>query len=202
MAMPGAKRGSGPRGKIRGKGDGACYWREDRQRWIGSVDLPNGKRRTFSSRIKREVQEWLKKATQEAQNGVLLPAAGETVAQFLERWLRDVKRPPRIHLRTHQRYSDLIRLHVNPVVGRMRLDKVRGPHLLGIYREAEEKGLAAATVHYIHRVLHGAFRYAVREEIIARNPCDLADPPRVKRPEVIPYTIGGKLSHRRNCQVQ
>lgn len=172
----------------RGNGEGAIYERKDRKRkWVGSVDLPNGRRRTFSAITKEEVQDWLKKATLEAQQGILLPAADETLAQYLERWLRD-EASQRLRPRTLRRYTELIRLHVIPSIGNVRLDKVGRPHLLRLYREAGEKGLCPATVHYIHRVLHVAFRDAIRGDHIARNPCDLVDPPPKEDPDVVPFT--------------
>lgn len=48
----------------------------------------------------------------------------------------------------------------------------------GSAREAEPAGLAPKSVHYVHTILHRAFRDAVRWGKLTRNPAAAADPPK------------------------
>src|SRR6185437_8760087 len=50
-------------------------------------------------------------------------------------------------------------------------------------------GLSPRTVHHCHRILKQALRQAVRWQMIARNPADAADPPKVRSKPMQTYDI-------------
>jgi integrase len=51
-------------------------------------------------------------------------------------------------------------------------------------------GLSPRTVRYVHTILHRALRDAVRWGKLARNPADLADPPKQSRPTMTVWSAG------------
>jgi integrase len=55
-----------------------------------------------------------------------------------------------------------------------------------MYREMQDRGLAARTVQYTHAVLHRALKQARRWGIVGRNVAEDVDPPQVKREEIRP----------------
>ena len=45
-------------------------------------------------------------------------------------------------------------------------------------RKDGKGGLSARTVHHFHRVLYESLKYAVKQELLIRNPAEAVDPPR------------------------
>src|SRR5579885_942810 len=74
-------------------------------------------------------------------------------------------------------------------VGRTRLyELIKGEHL-PVVTKKRQSGLAPATIRYYHSVLHNALSKAVKWGLVARNVCDLAEPPRKERFEMQVLTI-------------
>jgi integrase len=110
-----------------------------------------------------------------------------TLREFVERWL-DAKEHT-VRPATFRRYSDLMRKHVLPMLGSVRLTKLGTPHLQRLYAELLESGLSPTTVHHIHVTLHGALKQALRWGMIDRNSTELIDPPRRTQPETQTWSL-------------
>jgi Phage integrase, N-terminal SAM-like domain len=59
----------------------------------------------------------------EIQRGTYLEPNKTTVAQFLERWLDDIK--PRVTPKTHERYEQVCRKNIAPLLGAVVLSKLK-----------------------------------------------------------------------------
>src|ERR1700694_5768763 len=101
--------------KQRGQGEGSIYQRKDK-RWVASVTLENRKRKYFYGETRKEVQEKLKVALHQQQQGTLVVGPKQTVEQFFSHWLEEVHRP-NVRVSTYKRYQNLLRLHFLPVLG-------------------------------------------------------------------------------------
>jgi hypothetical protein len=55
---------------------------------------------------------------------------------------------------TFERYEQIVRLHIRPVFGKLKLKNVTPAHVRGLYREKLEAGLSPRTVQYVHVTLH------------------------------------------------
>lgn len=84
----------------RGHREGSIYRRKD-GRWAASLSLEGRKRKTFYGKTRKEVQEKLKVALHEQQQGTLTTGPQQTLKAYLERWLEEVHRfqNPHEHLR-------------------------------------------------------------------------------------------------------
>jgi len=172
----------------RGNGEGSIYFRKSDEKWVGSITLENRKRRVFYGRTRKEVQEKLKVALREQQQGTLVTAPRQTLAQFLTDWLENSQKQS-VRPRTYERYEELVRLHIVPALGRHELQKLSAQHLQAFYAKKSEEGLSATTINHFHNVLHKALDTAVKWNLVARNVCDLVSPPRRKQFEVHPLTL-------------
>ena len=172
----------------RGNGEGSIYFRTSDEKWVGSITLENRRRRVFYGKTRKEVQEKLKVALREQQQGTLVTAPRQTLAQFLTDWLENSQRQS-VRPRTYERYEELVRLHIAPALGRYELQKLSAQHLQAFYAKKAEEGLSATTINHFHNVLHKALDTAVKWNLVARNVCDLVSPPRRKRYEVHPLTL-------------
>ena len=102
-----------------------------------------------------------------------------------------------VALRTHERYSELIRKNIVPSLGAVRLATLRPVQISGVYAKAlisgrrdGQGGLSPSTVLYMHRITKHALADAVRWGLLAKNPADAVDPPKVERPTLTTYDMG------------
>jgi integrase len=132
-----------------------------------------------------EVQHKMVAALRDRLQGVTIVPERQTLGQFLERWLEDSVRPT-IRPRTYASYADLVRLHITPVLGRVRLAQLSPQHLDAFLNQKLSQGLSASTVKYLHAVLHRSLGQALKWGLVARNVAALVDPPRIRREEAQP----------------
>jgi integrase len=102
----------------------------------------------------------------------------------LEQYLTDTWLPhqrSRVRARTWSRYAGLVRTHVVPRIGAVRLTKLRPLHVQAVMDEMLNAGLAPATVAQVYRILGAALGQAVRWQLLAINPARAAQPPRAVR---------------------
>ena len=187
---PVQKKSAVRRKRKRGDGEGTIYQRADGL-WIGEVMIGrrlDGKpdRRKVSAKTRTEVQRKLDDLRRRAANGLIGEAAKEreTVAGYLARWLEATK--PTIRLRTWEHYERLVRLHIAPTLGPMKLSAVRPDDLQRLYAAKLAAGLSPKMVHHTHATLRRAFGQAVRWGYLSRDVTAAVDPPKVPHRELLP----------------
>lgn len=171
----------------RGNGEGSIYRRKD-GRWTAEISLEGGKSKFIYGKTRKEVQEKLKTALYEQQQGMLVTGPQQKVGQFLSHWVENVHKQS-VRSRTYERYEEIVRLHLVPEIGHHQIQKLAPQHLQALYKKKLDDGLSATTVISFHNLLHKALETAVRWNLIARNPCDLVSPPRRKRYEIQPLSM-------------
>lgn len=172
--------------KRRGHNEGSIRKRPD-GKWEARLSLPNGKRKSLYGKTRREVQDKLKSAQRDLDNGLNLAGAQQTVGQFLDHWLEDVVRPS-VRPRTHHSYALLVRLHLKPELGHIQLTKLTPQHVQAMMSRKTAAGLSPRTVQYIRAVLRRALGQAMKWSLVGRNVATLVDPPRSVRKPVEPLT--------------
>jgi integrase len=93
-----------------------------------------------------------------------------------------------VRQRTWERYEQIVRVHLKPAFGRMKLKNLTTTHARALYREKLDSGLAPRTVNYIHTTLSKALKDAVADGLIPRNVTEGVKAPRPKKKEVNPLT--------------
>lgn len=176
--------------KRRGQNEGSIYRRKD-GRWLAVVNLGwrDGRRwrKSFYGETRREVQEKLTAALRSQQLGLPIPGERQTVGQFLEKWLTDSVKS-KVRPRTYESYSELIRVHIAPAIGKRPLVKLNPQDVQGFLNLKMRSGLSARTVQYLHAVLRSALNQALRWGFVPRNVATLVTAPRVEKPEIKPFT--------------
>jgi integrase len=153
-----------------------------------TVQTPDGpKRKRVYGRKYKEVQRKLAEAMGDAAKGIVYDDENMSVGEYLDRWLRDSQRGS-VRQSTFDRDSYLIRVHVKPVLGRVKLKNLTPLDVQSLYRDRLDNGLSSSTVNKIHGVLHKAFGQAVRWSLIPRNPTDAVKPPRPAPEEMRPLS--------------
>jgi integrase len=144
---------------------------------------------------KRAAQIECARLISEMQRGTYLEPSKTTVAQFLDRWLADVQ--ARVSAKTYERYEQVCRKNIAPLLGAVLLSKLRPVQISQAYatalasgRRRRAGGLSPRTVHHMHVILKGAIAQAVKWEMLVRNPAGAVDPPKVARTIMQTYDLG------------
>ena len=177
--------------KAHGHGEGTIRSRKNKDgkitRWtaelmVGYDDQGRKKVWRASGKTRKEVADKLAQAIVDHGKGTLVVQSRQTVAEFLRRWLEDVAKT-NTYARTYLGYKRYVELHAIPTLGEKRLDRLTAQDLQRLYAE-KRATLSAQSIVHLHRCLHRAFEFAVRWNLLVRNPCDLADPPKLPKREV------------------
>jgi len=156
----------------------AWHWRFDH------VDPVTGNRVTKrgSAPTRRECEHDLREAIQRVESGKASVDDKITVREYLvDRWLPSIASTVRPG--TVRRYADIVKNHIVPALGGIRLAKLSALDLQQLYADRLAKGFSPNYVRYDHAVLHRALGQAVRMRVIDRNVADLVDPPRLVKSE-------------------
>ena len=130
------KRGNGEGGISRRK-DGLYMARYTIQTATGA------KRKTLYGKTRREVDEKLTKAKADRDGGLVFDADNLKLGEYLGRWLADSVRDT-VRPTTFERYEQIVRLHIHPVLGKVKLKNLTSAHVRGLYREKLDAGLSLA----------------------------------------------------------
>lgn len=190
----------------RANGEGSIYQRASDGLWVGMayVYTTTGvrKRRPVYGHSFDEVREKFDRLKGDSASGVAVPDRTITVAGYLDHWLGQVKETKRAT--THRGYESAVRLHIAPVLGTKRLDKLTGAdvrRLVAVCRvkclcclngydkhRAEDARCCSAgkccgrtpskrQIQFIHAVLRNALSSAERDELVTRNVAKLVQIP-------------------------
>jgi integrase len=174
----------------RGNGEGSISRRKDglymARYTVQTADGP--KRRTIYGKkgeSREDVAAKLTKAMADRDGGITYDAGKLTVEEHLRRWLSDSVRDT-VRQRTYERYESIVRVHLIPAIGRIKLKTLTPAHVRALYRAKLDAGLAPRSVLHIHRTLSKALKQATDDGLIPRNAAGLVKPPRPRREEIQP----------------
>jgi len=175
--------------KQKGNGTGTVYPRKNKDGKVigyrGSYFAPDGKRRYVSAKKKSEAEKALRQAMADADRGLVFDAGTLTLGVYLEdKWLPEIK--DTVRRKTFAQYESVVRCHLAPVLGRLKLVSLTPAHARALYREKLDSGLAPRTVQYIHTTLHKALKQAVMDGLIPRNVTEAVKAPQALKKEIRP----------------
>lgn len=170
----------------RGHGEGTIYKRSD-GRWLAQMMLADGKRKSFYGKTRAEAVAKLTDALRDMRKGLPITGERQTLAQHLAVWIETIKmqRKPK----TYRSYEQLMRLHVVPTLGKVRLASLTPQQVQQLYARKLEAGLSQTTVQHIHAVLHAALDNALRQGLVQRNVADLVDAPAMRHREMLVFNV-------------
>ena len=153
-------------------------------RWLAPVcRRPEGREHSKAFGRKTDAQKWLDEVTAAVVTGQYVdPKAGQvTFRDYAERWRAiQVQRPSsRAHVET------MLRRHAYPALGDRRLSSVMPSDIQAWVKGLE---LAPATVGVLHGIVSTVLKAAIRDRLIASNPCDGTKLPKVQRAQIVPLT--------------
>ncbi|WP_243123826.1 tyrosine-type recombinase/integrase [Thermaerobacter sp. FW80] len=172
--------------KRRGHNEGSIYQRKSDNKWVAAVTVYTGdgrrRRKTRVCRTRAEAKKALQELLADLRAGRLAAGASVTTGDYLATWLDSVKHG--LRPRTLESYSYIVRHHLSPEIGRIKLERLTPAHVQDLLDRKLAAGLSPRTVRYIFTVLNAALGRAVKFGILTRNPCDVVEAPKVERKEM------------------
>lgn len=169
----------------RGNGEGSIYRRKD-GRWVGQYIVHTDKGPKYKyiyGRSRQAVAEKLTKAIADRDGGLVFDASALTLGEYLTRWLNDSVRDS-VKQRTLENYEYVVRRHLVPTLGHVKLKALSPVHVQGLYRSKLDSGLSARTVQLMQTTLHKALKQAVLWGLVPRNVAKAVQAPRPIKKEV------------------
>jgi integrase len=154
--------------------------------WRGAIDLgygPDGRRirKKVRGRSRSEVVRKLRDLHREMDAGVSPTDERLTVAAFLDRWVDSLE--GQVSAKTLDSYSDTVRLHLRPGLGRVAVRKLSVAQVDGLWRSKRAAGYSANSIRIMRSVLRRALGQAEREGVVLRNVAALSGAPRLDAAE-------------------
>jgi integrase len=134
----------------------------------------------------------LAKALSDREGGFAFDDVDLKIEEYLERWLNDSVQNS-VKQRTFENYAYVVRSHLIPALGHMKVKTLTPVHVQALYRFKLDAGLSPRTVQLIHTTLHKALKQAVRWGLVPRNVTEGVEAPRPAKnakKEMHPLTPG------------
>lgn len=173
--------------KKRGSGEGSIAKRKD-GRWQGSVTIGKNddgsqRRQYVYGKTRGEVAEKMNELINTINKGMFIDKNDNpTVADWLLFWLNNYKKNS-IKRSTFDQYDWVVRHHLIPELGNMKLVELKETQLQKYYNRLYADGLSARSISIINTVLHSALKKAQKSRLILFNVCDAVELPKQAQKE-------------------
>ncbi len=144
-------------------------------------------RRSIYGNTQAEVRKQMIAVLRELDKNTYQAPEKVTVAQWMEEWLSTFC-ANKVKPLTLQSYQGIIKNHIIPAIGSLRLQAVKGTYIQRLYNSMTAADLSGKTIKNVSAVLHKAFGVAMKQGIIAANPCGAAELPKAEHKEIHPLT--------------
>ena len=165
----------------RSRGEGSIYKRKKDGLWVAQYRDGSQKRYIYGKN-RQSVADKLKAAMRALQAGTPVEASPEPLREYLPRWRDSVKGT--VRERTWGRYEGIVRLHILPEIGDVRLKDLSPADLQDLYKRKLEEGLSPRSVQYIHVTMKKSLGQAEAWGLVFRNVADGATPSKPQKKEM------------------
>lgn len=172
----------------RRNGDGNTY--RYKNGWRTVIEF-KGQTVTAMGRSEQESRRLAKAklAALPAFNANLVPSASKLeVGAFLVDWLEN-KHKPEIAITTYRRYESLVRVHVIPAIGDLKLQAVTKHHINALMNQMKANGQSDRSRQQTRAILSAAFNEALEDDLVAINPVKNSRKIDVNSPQIHPLTL-------------
>ena len=116
----------------------------------------------------------------EVEHGVYAKETKITVESWFNTWMLEYKKNS-VKYGTYNNYQGVYDLYIKKKLGKRKLSDIRPQHIQSIYNDLNAKGYSHKTISLVAIVLGGMFKQAYKNQMIQRNPVELATLPRKTR---------------------
>ena len=174
----------------RSNGEGTIYKRKNGT-WCAAyyIVTPQGKKRkSVYGKTQKEVREKLKKAQRDAEQQSVNNDRSITLSDWVGLWLKDYKKN-NLKLTTYQNYELNYDKHIKESkIGKKNLYKLTVKDFQKFYNE-KRMVLSSRTVRYLHTIINGAMKQALKEHLIKENVNESVELPKKEKKEISVMTV-------------
>lgn len=174
--------------KRRANNEGSLFYSEASGYWIAEVVLPDGRKRRKRHKLQRVVKDWLEQQKRSIRDETWIADSSTRYGDYLDRYMAEVAAHT-LKPKTIENYYFVIKNHIKPDLGELKLNQIRPEHLQKLYAKKLSNGFSKYTVVYIHRIVHKTLSTALRWGLVARNVADAVTPPTPDNKEITPLTV-------------
>jgi len=127
----------------RGNTEGSIYFQASKQRWVAAITQEDGKRKWIYGKTREQVAAKLPGALVQVQQGIPFTPETLTVGKQLGNWLVGVR--PSVRPKTYRSYEQLVRVHITPALGKIRLVKLQKTDIKRFLAQREQAGSSPRT---------------------------------------------------------
>jgi integrase len=187
----------------RGRGESAIYkktrrWKsgdghKEKEYWVAAVseghDSASGKRQRkyIYCDTKAEAQSQLVQYLSKHGGTITVARGRPTLASFVGNFLEDVRATRSGN--TARSYEMVLRLHVLPRIGSLRLGQLDAIKVQRLYADLRKAKLSSSLLARVHVTLRRVLNVAKKRGFIPASPMEQVDPPRHKRATVKAMTV-------------
>lgn len=154
-----------------------------------------GRIRTKTAETLKDAYKDLALLEQMVASGLHSPVANNlpTLSEWLSAWYES--RKSEVSPSTLWNFESTIRLHINPHLGHLRLDKVSALQIERLYAYlSDNKGLSQGSIYKVHATLSHAFGAALKGKLLVTSPLKSIRAPRVHKKAI--ETLSGQEVRR------
>jgi integrase len=141
-----------------------------------------GERIAVYGKTKEEARQKLRALQRKQDQGLPLLTSQMLLKDYLTQWLETIRH--RVRPKTFVDYEVVVRLHITPRLGHIRLAKLTPEDVDKAWSPMLRDGISASVVEYANRRLSKALNDAMKRQLIFRNPCQAVSPPKPLRREL------------------
>lgn len=150
---------------------------------VGYDELGKRKQKWFSGyKSSKEAERAMAEKITEIESGSFVEPSTEYLKDFFIRWLKLKK--DQVKPSTLDTYKRMVKNHVIPKIGHIRIDKLKPAHLDKMYGLMKRERLSSGSIAKTHNIIKTALNQALAYGDISRNPALVVKPPRIERKEI------------------
>lgn len=157
-------------------GEGSLFQQAD-GRWVATFK-DGSKRKRVYGKSPREANAKRKAALQRIRNGLPATASRDTFGSVAQRWREVTSKAGNLSEKSRGTYVSVLALHVEPVIGHVRIEDVKPSHVEAVMVRMAERNLSPAYRHQAHKAISAVMKSAIRDGLIGTNPTREVPAPR------------------------
>ena len=136
-----------------------------------------GHRYCIYDRDLKELERKMNDIRYEIDHGMYAKQDRISLNSWYKTWIEDYKSMT-VKKGTIESYDCMYQYYVKPVLGKKLLQDIRGEHIQKFYNDMVKEGYSKSTISLVHVLLKSMFKQALKNELVKKNPVDLATLPR------------------------
>ena len=168
------------RGSIKQRGKSKSKWSVVLE--INKDPVTNKRRQKWYTveGTKKDAEKFLTEKQRELDTGVFIDSKDILLKDYLDYWYNEYC-VPNLSPMTYESYEYNIKMHINPIIGNIKLKDLMPLDLQEFYANRMQKGLSKSSALQLHRIIHSALEQAMKWQLVIRNVADNVTRPKPEK---------------------